>query len=149
MIRMIILFAVISAALSGCGALGGQPQPTALPFNLYTPQDALDAFTAAGLDVITPVREMQVQRGAPSSFSDRFTFVITGVEPGGGQVLSFATPEALNEWLAYIETLRADSATRRDVSYTYTYGNIWIQVNANLVPNVAGAYEAALATMRY
>lgn len=135
--------------LAACGSLGGQPQPTALPYNLYTAQDAINAFTAAGLDVIAPVREMQVQRGAPSTFVDRMTFQITGVAPGGGQILVFSTPEGMAEWQAYIERLRSDSATARDVSYVYTYGNIMIQVNANLIPRVAQAYRDALAQMTY
>jgi hypothetical protein len=150
MIRFVFTLLCLGAALSGCASFGiGQQPPTPLPYNLYTAQNALDAFSAAGLSVINPAREMQVGRDAPNTFSDRYTFAIDEVAPNGGQVLVFATPEAMAEWNTYIERLRANSATRRDVSYVYVQGNIMLQLNANLLPRTAQAFRDALAAMRY
>lgn len=144
-----LLIALIALTV-GCGGLPGQePPPTPLPFNLHTAQQVLDAFRAAGLSVINPAREMQVGRGAPASFRDRYVFAIEGVAPNGGQVLIFDTPEALAQWTAYIERLRANSATRRDVSYVYTFRNVMIQINADLPPRTAQAYRAALEGLSY
>jgi len=141
-----LLIALIALAAVGCSGLPGQgpPPPTPLPFNLHTAQQVLDAFRAAGLSVINPTREMQVGRGAPTSFRDRYVFAIEGVAPNGGQVLIFDTPEALAQWTAYIERLRANSATRRDVSYVYTFRNVMIQINADLPLRTAQAYRDAL-----
>ncbi|MDZ4765151.1 MAG: hypothetical protein SGI73_11425 [Chloroflexota bacterium] len=150
MLRTLTAFVILALALVGCDALpGSAPQPTALPYNLYTPQDAINAFTAAGLDALVPTREMNLSRGAPLTFNDRMIFQIAPVAPSGGQILAFDTPEAMAEWNTYIEQLRADSATRRDVSYVYTYGNILLQVNADLPPRTAQAYRDALAQMVY
>lgn len=141
-----LLIALFALASVGCSGLPGQgpPTPTPLPFNLHTAQQVLDAFRAAGLSVINPAREMQVGRDAPSSFRDRYVFAIEGVAPNGGQVLIFDTPEALAQWTAYIERLRANSATRRDVSYVYTFRNVMIQINADLPLRTAQAYRDAL-----
>jgi hypothetical protein len=40
--------------------------------------------------------------------------------------------------------LRADRDTRRDVAYVYSFANVLLQVNANLLPEEANAFRAAL-----
>lgn len=78
-------------------------------------------------------------------FNDRYTFAIDRIAPDGGQVLFFTSDAQMQSWLSYISRLRADSETRRDVVYVYTNGNVLMQLNANLLPAEAQAFEAALA----
>ncbi|MFO7323167.1 MAG: hypothetical protein DIU68_015675 [Chloroflexota bacterium] len=128
--------------LAGCGP--GQPAPTAVPFARYSAQQVLDHLVQAGLSVEKPQRDMLVGRDAPAGFSDRYIFEIEAIAPNGGQVLVFNDPARLAEWEAYIERLRARSTTRRDVIYTYVHHNVLLQLNANLMPDVAQAYRDAL-----
>lgn len=144
-----LLLAILSLTV-GCesiASIGQPPPPTPLPFNLFTAQQVLAALTSAGLSVQNPQREMLVGRGAPGGFSDRQVFEIDRLAPFGGQVLIFETPEALAEWQTYINGLRANSSTSRDVSYVYVFHNAMLQVNANLTLAEAHAYRDALMAM--
>lgn len=144
-----LLLAILSFSV-GCSAIesiGQPPPPTALPFNLFTAQQVLNALTAANVSIIEPTREMLVGRGAPGGFSDRYVFQIGKVAPFGGQVMTFATPEDLAEWESYVNQLKANSSTARDVSYVYVFHNVMLQVNANLTLNEAHAYRDALTAM--
>jgi hypothetical protein len=147
MLRYPVLL-LLAMLLVGCDALGGgPPPPTVLPFARHTGQDVLNQLAGAGLSVQNPQRDINVGRGTPSSFKDRYTFEIDTVAPAGGQVLVFDTPEALAEWQAYIEHERSDSLTRRGWSYVYVHNNVILQVNADLTPDVARTYRDALETL--
>jgi hypothetical protein len=117
------------------------------PFNLYTGQDVIDAFSQAGLPITSMVRDTIVGRDAPLTFNDRYVFTIERIAPGGGQILVFQSAESMQAWTDYIDQLRADSNTRRDVVYVFTNGNVMIQVNADLTPQEANQYRDALATL--
>jgi hypothetical protein len=145
-LTMLALLIVIVSA--GCASLGiGQPTATPIPFNLYTAEDVLDAFSRSGLPVPSAQRDMLVGRGSPSGFADRYTFVVERIAPSGGQFLVFDDPAGLDEWRAYISQLRASDATRRDVTYVFEVGNVLLQLNANLTPQEAQAFRDALGTM--
>ena len=151
--RYLVLLVLAMLALGGCGGsggsiFGGPAEPTALPFQRHTGQDVLNALGAAGLSVDRPTRDMVVGRDAPTTFSDRYTFEITSVAPNGGQVLVFDNPASMQEWVDFIERLRSDSNTRRDVIYTYVHNNVILQINTNLLPDEANRYKAALEGMQ-
>lgn len=126
--------------LAGCG----QQTPTPQPYAQFNIEDVRNAFSQAGLPVQSMVRDMTAGRDAPLTFNDRYTFAIDRIAPDGGQVLFFTSDAQMQEWLSFISRLRADSETRRDVVYVYTNGNVLMQLNANLLPAEAQAFEAAL-----
>ncbi len=132
--------------LGGCD-LPGSAAPTAVPFAQFSIQHVRDAFAQAGLPVQSMLRDMTAGRDAPLTFNDRYTFAIDRIAPDGGQVLFFNSAEQMQAWLTFIARLRADSETRRDVVYVYTNGNVLLQVNANLLPAEAQAFEAALNSL--
>lgn len=145
---LLIIILAIAAALTGCESVQlFASEPTAEPFARYSADDVIGAFSRAGLPVENVSRNMLMGRGAPSSFRDRYVFEIPRIAPLGGQFMIFDTPEGLGEWLAYVETLRANAATRRDVIYVYSYANVLLQVNANLLPEEANAFRAALSSL--
>jgi hypothetical protein len=134
--------------LNACSALSpAAPTATTVPFNLYTGQDVIDAFSQAGLPITSMVRDTIVGRDAPLTFNDRYVFTIDRIAPNGGQILVFQSAESMQAWTEYIDQLRADSNTRRDVVYVFTNGNIMVQVNAGLTPQEANEYRDALATL--
>jgi hypothetical protein len=142
---LLVLVLTMLVLVSGCEGLPfGQPEPTEVPFNRFTAQDVFNGFSQAGLAVEAVARDMLIGRDAPSGYSDRYVFEVPRLAPLGGQVLIFDTPEGLGEWLAFIETLRADPDTRRDVAYVYPYANVLLQLNANLLPAEANAFREAL-----
>lgn len=145
----LVLFAILAFfGTSGCSILNPPPAPTAIPFNLHTSEDVFNAFARAGLQMQNPTKEMNVgARGAPSEFSDRYLFEVPRIAPLGGQVIVFATAPQLQAWQAYIETLRNDSDTRRDVVYVYVKDNVMVQLSASLTTAEANAYRDALMAL--
>jgi hypothetical protein len=141
---LFVLILTMLVLVSGCEGFLGQTPPTEVPFARFTAQDVFDGFSTAGLPVQAVARDMLIGREAPSGYRDRYVFEISRIAPQGGQVLIFDTPEAMGEWLAFIESLRADRDTRRDVAYVYSFANVLLQVNANLLPEEANAFRAAL-----
>lgn len=139
-----LLLAIILTA-NGCGGIA---QPTTVPFNRFTAQNALDAFSTAGLTVQNAKRDMTVGRGAPGNITDRYVFEIPRVAPDGGQIVVFSTQSALDEWNAYIEHLRADSSTRPDVAYVYVNGNLLLQLSKTLTNDEANAYRDAFMAIK-
>jgi hypothetical protein len=132
--------------LSACSALN-PPTATPVPFARFTADQVLAAFESAGALVRNPAREMLVGRDAPATFSDRVLFEIPRIAPAGGQILVFSTPESLAEWRAYIDRLRADPDTRRDVIFVYENANLLLQLNAGLTPQEADVYGLAFQRM--
>jgi len=96
------------------------------------------------LQIQNPEKSMTVSgRGAPTGFSDRYIFEIPRIAPAGGQVIVFATPEQLQAWQHYIDTLSASADTHRDVVYTYVKENVMLQLSANLTSAEANGYRDA------
>ena len=143
--RYLVLLLLAMLTLAGCG---GTPEPTVIPFARHTGQDVLNALGAAGLSVERSQRDMTVGRDAPATFSDRYIFEIASVAPNGGQILVFSDAASLQAWVDYIDHLRNDSSTRRDVIYTYVHNNIMMQLNTNLMPDEANRYKDALEGMQ-
>lgn len=146
--RLFILIAT-AAFLTGCGANLPfvSPQSTPVPFVRFSAQDVLDTFSAAGLSVDNPVRQISAGRDDPGEFSDRYVFEIPRIAPAGGQIVVFDDPQDLAAWQAYIDRLRNDSATRRNVVYVYVNGNVMLQLNNALTANEATAYRQAFEGM--
>jgi hypothetical protein len=122
-------------------------QPTAVPFGTLTAQDVFDAFEAAGRDVQNIQRAMQIGRGAPTTFTDRYTFEIGSISPSGGQVLVFSSDSGMQAWRDYIETLRNDRNTRREVVYVYENRNIMLQLSSVLPIDEANDFRDTFADM--
>ena len=143
---LLAIFAVLGA--SGCAILNPPPAATAIPFEQHSAEDVFNAFARAGLQMQNPVKEMTVQgRGAPSEFSDRYLFEIPRIAPLGGQVIVFGNAQQLEAWQAYVERLRNDSATRRDVVFVYFQDNVMVQLSASLTNQEAAGYQNALTAI--
>ena len=140
----LVLLAMIALFGAGCGVLN-PPQPTAIPFQQLSAEDVFNAFGRAGLQMQNPQKEMNVGRGAPSEFADRYVFEIPRVAPAGGQVIVFSDAAQMQAWQDFVERLRGDSSTRRDVVYVYTNQNVMLQLSAALTNQEAAAYRDALA----
>ena len=142
---LFVFVLTILVLVTGCESLPfGRPAPTEVPFARFTAQDVFDGFSRAGLSVQAVTRDMLIGREAPGGYRDRYVFEVPRIAPLGGQVLIFDTPEALAEWLSFIESLRSDPDTRRDVVYVYPFANVLLQVNANLLMSEANAFREAL-----
>ncbi|MBK8033731.1 MAG: hypothetical protein IPK17_30385 [Chloroflexi bacterium] len=65
----------------------GPPTATPPPFNLFTPHDVFNAFTAAGLETaIAPDDEQIVaERDDPADYDERRFPIIASIAPLGGQ----------------------------------------------------------------
>jgi hypothetical protein len=148
MIARVAWIVLLSAAvvLGGCSG-SATTEINSAPFNRFTIQNVRDAFSRAGLPVQVLVRDIFPGRDEPRTFNDRYIFPITRIAPAGGQVVFFTSQPAMDAWLGYMEELRADSERRRDVVYVYTHGNIMLQLNADLLPEEAAAFEQALASL--
>lgn len=143
---LFVIVLTILGLAAACESLPiGQAAATEVPFARFTAQDVFNSFSQAGLQVDNVTRNMLIGRDAPGGFRDRYVFEIPRVAPLGGQVLIFDTPEAMGQWIAYVESLRANSETRRDVIYVYPFANILLQLNANLLPAEANDFRAAMA----
>jgi hypothetical protein len=146
---LLILILAIGLGLAGCEGAPQlfAPEATPVPFARFSAEDVVGAFSRAGLQVDNVTRDMLMGRGAPNTFRDRYVFEIPRIAPLGGQFMIFDTPEAMGEWVAYVERLRANTDTRRDVIYVYPYANVLLQVNASLRPEEANAFRAALSDL--
>jgi len=140
------IWLVSALFISGCASIGSTP-PTAIPFNRFTAQSVFNALENANVSIQNPQRDMLIGRDAPSTFSDRYIFEVARIAPAGGQMLIFQTPEAMAEWEGYINRLRANTTTRREVIFVYTYGNVILQLNANLTPQEADVFRVTLLSM--
>ncbi|MFN8378418.1 MAG: hypothetical protein U0452_07075 [Anaerolineae bacterium] len=145
---LFVLVLTILGLTAACESLPfGQAAATDVPFARFTAQDVFNSFSQAGLQVDSVTRDMLIGRDAPGGFSDRYVFEIPRVAPLGGQVLIFDTPAEMGEWLAFVETLRSNPDTRRDVIYVYPYANILLQLNANLLPAEANQFREAMVAL--
>lgn len=140
----LILLAMLAVfGASACAILNPQ-QPTAVPFVRFGAQDVFNAFAQASLEMQNPEKSMVIEgRGAPSEFSDRYLFEIPRIAPSGGQIIVFANASQLQAWQAYIEKLRNDSDTRRNVVFVYFNQNVMLQLNPMLTNPEAFAYRDA------
>ena len=137
------LLLISTLLISACGA----NQPTAIPFGTYSAQNVIDALQAAGLDLQNIQRAMQVGRDAPTTYNDRYIFEIPSIAPQGGQILIFSSDANMQAWRDYIELLRQDRVTRRDVVYVYENANVMVQVNSNLPVDDANVFRDTIANL--
>lgn len=136
------ILAMLALLVGACDVIN-PPQPTPIPYEQVDAQEVLNAFARAGLPVDNPTQERLAPRGAPSEFRDRWFFEIPSVAPAGGQIVIFASQEQADAWVEYIERLRNDSLTRRDVVYTYFHENAMLQLNTMLSNADAARYRDA------
>jgi hypothetical protein len=135
-----ILFLI--ALITACASLPGQsPTATPRPFAAFRAEDVITRLNEAGLDIANVRSDTAVGRGAPATFNTRVIFEIPRIAPGGGQVMTFRTPEDLQTWQDYVIGLRSNPETRRDVVYVYVNQNAMLQLNANLTNAEAQAYR--------
>lgn len=150
---LIATLLLLPLLLTGCGgvSLFGPPTATPLPFNLFTPQDVFNAFTAAGLETAIAPDDEQIVAGRddPADYDERVVFHIASIAPLGGQVITFETADQLAAWQAYIESLRNNSSTRRGVIYVYFRNNVMVQLNSSLTNAQAEAFREALEDMTF
>jgi len=90
---------------------------------------------------------MQVGRDAPTTYNDRYIFEIPSIAPQGGQILIFSSDANMQAWRDYIELLRQDRVTRRDVVYVYENANVMVQVNSNLPVDDANVFRDTVANL--
>jgi hypothetical protein len=142
---LLAIFALV--AVSGCALLIGVT-PTPVPFEKFGAQDVFNAFARASLQMQNPEKSMVVEgRGAPGEFSDRYVFEVPRIAPAGGQIVVFADAEQMQAWQDYIERLRNNSETRRDVVFVYFNQNVMLQLNPQLTNQEAFAYRDAFMGM--
>lgn len=143
----LLLLAICALAASGCAILS-PTTPTPIPFEKFQAQDVFNAFARASLEMQNPEKSMIVQgRGAPGEFSDRYVFEVPRIAPAGGQVIVFGDAGQMQAWQDYIEHLRNDSQTRRDVVFVYFRDNVMLQLNPMLTNQEAFAYRDAFMGM--
>ncbi|MCC6803142.1 MAG: hypothetical protein IT319_09675 [Anaerolineae bacterium] len=140
----LLLLAMLAAVGASACAVLNPPEPTTVPFARFGAQDVFSAFARASLEMRNPEKALVVQgRGAPGEFSDRYLFEIPRIAPAGGQIIVFADAGQMQAWQAYIDKLRSDSDTRRDVVFTYFNQNVMLQLNPMLTNQEAAAYRDA------
>lgn len=147
-----VLLMVAAAACSGISSLlpeQAPPTATPRPFVSFSAQEVVDALTAAGLPIQNAISDLSGGRGgAPLVFTERMVFEIPRIAPFGGQIVIFGAQDDMAEWLAWIETLRSDSATRRSVVYTYSNQNAWLQLSADLTNAEASVYRETFLALQ-
>ena len=152
MTAITVLLMLSAAACSEMSSILPQQSPptvTPRPFVSFTAQRVVDALTAAGLPIQNAVSDLSAGRGAaPLVFTERFVFEIPRIAPYGGQIVIFGSQDDMAEWLAWVETLRNDAATRRSVVYTYTNQNAWLQLSADLTNAEAAVYRETFLALQ-
>ncbi len=147
----VLLMLAAGACSSVSSLLPEQAPPTATPrpFVSFSAQQIVDALTAAGLPIQNADSDLSAGRGgAPLVFTERMVFEIPRIAPYGGQIVVFGSQDDMAEWLAWVETIRNDSATRRSVVYTYTNQNAWLQLSADLTNAEAAVYRETFLALR-
>ena len=140
---------LIGVLVGACSALPGQtPTATPIPFDRFRAQEVIEQLSAVGLTFQNAQSNTVVGRGAPATFNTRIIFEIPRIAPGGGQIMTFADPEALQAWQDFVTDMRNDPATRRDVVYVYVNQNALLQLNADLTNQEAQAYRDAFLALQ-
>lgn len=129
-----ILLLVLSAVLVACGGGGGSD---------ITPQDVIDSFEAAGLEVGDYRPLVAEDYGLlPVIPEEGIRFFIPSLgDNAGGRVMLYEDEQERDAAKEYYDTL---SENPLFASWTYTHGNILVQINGSLDEATAGEYEAAL-----
>ncbi|MDZ4768739.1 MAG: hypothetical protein SGJ24_06390 [Chloroflexota bacterium] len=145
--RRYLALLLLAMLCAGCDSLPTAPTATLIPYDRHDVPAVLQAFARAGLPISDIEQDTDVQRDGPRVLKDRWVFAVPRIAPAGGQIVVFTDQSQQNEWTAFIERLRNDSDTRRDVVYTYFHSNIMLQLNAGLTNQEANAYRDALLTL--
>ncbi|MDX2163087.1 MAG: hypothetical protein SF162_17355 [bacterium] len=137
---------LIMLLVSGCEALQGavapqEPTATPRPWAYFRAEGAAEQMIAAGLPLQNLLTDLAVGRGAPLTFNGRVVFEVPRIAPGGGQIVTFSTPEDLQAWEDWIADLRNDPEQRRSVVYVYVNQNALMQLSADLTNQEAAVYR--------
>lgn len=144
-LALLAMLAVLGSACSTVNSITGQSAPTAVPFNRYSAQDIFNAFARAGLEIQNPEKSTSpIGRDAPTGYKERYLFEVPRIAPAGGQIITFSTPDQLQQWKDYISKLSSQSETHRDVIYTYFNANVMVQLNSGLTNEEAASFRDVL-----
>ena len=118
--------------------------PTKQSFNKHTPQDGINAFVAAGLEVETPVRlEVDGHSPLPPTFVEALRFQIPEFEGRSGRIFSFESAEELQMVSDYYEGIAGTQA-----SYIIVKDNLLVQISDDMPADLAEAYRDALEVLK-
>jgi len=113
----------------------------------FTAQDAVDAFNAAGLEVVSPRPMTKDDYGlAPMVATEGIHFLIPSLGSGGGRIMAFDSQGDLEKTKEFYVTMGEESAIF--FSWVFVKDNILVQINGDLPEAQARAYEAALMTLQ-
>ena len=105
-----------------------------MPFDALSAQDVFNAFARAGLEIQNPEKKMTCQRARRAERLQRPLPVRNSAHRarrGADHRLCHARINC-RRGRHYIDKLRGNSDTRRDVVYIYVKDNVMLQLSANL-----------------
>jgi len=109
----------------------------------HTPQDAIDAFLAAGLEAESPTSMGAEDYGLAPFVGEGVRFLIPSLgEDSGGRVFAVGEADDRERLATYYESLGEQSAAF--FSWVFVKDNLVLQLNGSLEEDVARQYEAAL-----
>ena len=126
------------------------PVPTATPaFSRWKSSQVVDAFKAAGLEVIQPTLMTVKDYGlSPMAADEGIHFIIPSLcVDCGGRIFSFSTPEDLALMQSYYVSL-SKKVSAALFSWVFVKDNILVQINGDLPEAQANKYQAALNSLK-
>ncbi len=134
-------------------ATPGAAEPTSSsttpqPFSKWTPQQVVEAFQSAGLEVSTPRPMTTDDYGlVPMLAVEGTRFFIPSIcSDCGGRIMSFANQEDLTIVENYYAQMGRFGAVL--FSWVYVKDNILVQINGELPEENAHMYQAALDSLK-
>ena len=125
-------------------------EPTSAPLNFsstITPQDAIDAFKAAGLEAENVRAMTKDDYGIAPMASEGLRFYIPSLGADkGGRVMYYEDPAILQAAKTYYEELGKSSAIF--FSWVFVNENILVQINGDLPEEQALRYQSALMEVK-
>lgn len=119
------------------------PTDTPEPATSLTSQDALDAFTAAGLEVVSPELLSADDGPRPDTFIEGQRFIVPSVGVNHGvRVFSFDSQQDLEIMQAYYESFGGFLA-----SWVYAHENLLMQTSIDMPEELALQYRDTLALL--
>lgn len=111
--------------------------------NEITPQDVIDAFKAAGLEVENPRPMTADDYGFAPLGDEGIRFMIPSICPDcGGRVIKYSDKTYLEKAKTYYDTLGKESAVL--FSWTFVHKDVLVQINGELPEEKALKYKSAL-----
>ena len=122
------------------GTVGPTVATTPQSFQVYSSQDAIDAFIAAGLEADAPTPlEVDGHSPLPPTFVEALRFQMPSFGDRTGRVFSFESPADLKAVKAYYEGF-----TDSQASLVFVKENLLLQISADVPAGTADAYRSAL-----